>query len=591
VAWNSFGFIASRADDGQQLLPSEPVKVGIAAQPAEGAYYGDWVWEDADRNGLIDPGEVGAAGVRIELYKDNGDYIADPETDELVSYTITGMDGESDGKYLFANLDAGRYFTVVYLKDGFAASIPPEATPGFGVSTNVLEYTPDDGSFESGTGDWWALPKMKVEPTGGAQDGGAHVEIYNRRKADHGVDLRVENLLQEDRLYTLELYAKVRDVREELRIQLLTNGFDVVSEITADIEPGFGEGDSWTRVTGVLQTFTAPLAQPHTLKISTATSAQDFKFDQVSIKEFDIGFDSDGVRAYVSGMPVAVLPVTDLATGEQQLNWDQGIVQIGQGQPTVWAVAQQGDGRMLIGGEFTAAHGVPRRNIARLLENGQVDSTFDPGSGTNEPVSAFAVMGDGHVIAGGKFSTYDDHTVNGLVSIAPDGSYAAGIAQPDRADVRWMAVDANGRLLVAGGFRSIGGEDRPCIARLNADGSIDSSFRPLDIKGSINGGALLSDGRIAIVGEFKEVAGERMGCVAILDEFGRLDMEFEPDPGADGPIYTVSAKAGGKLLLAGNFKHFNEERFNGTVRIDFNGEIDHDLGESQLDITTVRQSQ
>src|SRR5690606_23719830 len=30
IAWNSFGYGATRVDNGQQLLPSEPLKVGIA---------------------------------------------------------------------------------------------------------------------------------------------------------------------------------------------------------------------------------------------------------------------------------------------------------------------------------------------------------------------------------------------------------------------------------------------------------------------------------------------------------------------------------------------------------------------------------
>jgi hypothetical protein len=100
IAWNSFGYIGTRTDNNQTLLPSEPLKVGIVVQPLDPAIYGDYVWLDIDQDGIQDGGESGISGVRVDLYKDNGDGISNPLTDLWVGFTIT----DGGGYYLFPNL-------------------------------------------------------------------------------------------------------------------------------------------------------------------------------------------------------------------------------------------------------------------------------------------------------------------------------------------------------------------------------------------------------------------------------------------------------------------------------------------------------
>lgn len=119
IAWNSFGYIARRNDDNSYLLPSEPIKVGINLQPLVTAIYGNFVWEDTDQDGIQDNGEAGINGVRVELYRDNGDGIANPAVDAMENFTLT-TDG---GYYLFSNLDAGDYYAVYYLPDGYQATL------------------------------------------------------------------------------------------------------------------------------------------------------------------------------------------------------------------------------------------------------------------------------------------------------------------------------------------------------------------------------------------------------------------------------------------------------------------------------------
>lgn len=132
IAWNSFGYIATRTDNDVTLLPSEPIKVGIQIEPVQPGAYGNFVWLDVNANGLQDAGEVGIDDMRVELYRDNGDGIADVETDELVSFTLTA----NGGLYLFPTLEADDYFAVFQLSPTYNLS-PFQNTSEAGYNTEL----------------------------------------------------------------------------------------------------------------------------------------------------------------------------------------------------------------------------------------------------------------------------------------------------------------------------------------------------------------------------------------------------------------------------------------------------------------------
>ncbi len=110
IAWNSFGYIASRQDNGTPLPPGEPIKVGMLVSEQIPAVYGDFVWNDANANGLQDGGEFGIDNIRVDLYKDNGDGIQNISQDTFVNFTLTA-DG---GYYLFPFLSTGDYYAIFH---------------------------------------------------------------------------------------------------------------------------------------------------------------------------------------------------------------------------------------------------------------------------------------------------------------------------------------------------------------------------------------------------------------------------------------------------------------------------------------------
>ena len=76
-----------------------------------------------------------------------------------------------------------------------------------------------------------------------------------------------------------------------------------------------------------------------------------------------------------------------------------------------WTRAQP-DGKVLVGGRFTAYRGVNRTGLARLNTNGSLDTTFNPGTGIlGDPdlasVIALAIQADGQTVIGGPFYRYN----------------------------------------------------------------------------------------------------------------------------------------------------------------------------------------
>ena len=69
--------------------------------------------------------------------------------------------------------------------------------------------------------------------------------------------------------------------------------------------------------------------------------------------------------------------------------------------------------------------------------------------------------------------------------------------------------------------------------------------------------ALQADGKIMIGGNFTSFNGTSRYHIARLNADGTLDNSFNPGLGADGTVWAVAIRADGKILLGGEFTHFN----------------------------------
>jgi hypothetical protein len=88
-----------------------------------------------------------------------------------------------------------------------------------------------------------------------------------------------------------------------------------------------------------------------------------------------------------------------------------------------------------------------------------------------------------------------------------------------------VALQPDGRLIIAGPFAAISGVMRSGLARLHPNGRIDWSFDPL-VSGAVSWVVLDQGGKVLIGGSFTDVSGVRRDGLARLDEDGLARLEF-----------------------------------------------------------------
>ena len=131
-------------------------------------------------------------------------------------------------------------------------------------------------------------------------------------------------------------------------------------------------------------------------------------------------------------------------------------------------------------------------------------STFNPGIGANGPVNAIGL--------------YSESCVNSNLV---------------------------GKIVIGGAFTSYDGNARSGIARLNQDGSIDRSFNPgTGVDGPIRAVVALEDGKVLVGGDFIMVDGIQRNYLARLNQDGSLDTTFDPGAGADAPVWALAVENG-----------------------------------------------
>ncbi len=238
--------------------------------------------------------------------------------------------------------------------------------------------------------------------------------------------------------------------------------------------------------------------------------------------------------------------------------------------PELVALAVQGDGKILLGGEIESdakrIRGTNDRcSLLRLNSDGTLDKLMKVSA--NGLVSALLVLNDGEILMGGSFTGVSGTAYLHLAKRNSDGSADDSFHPSPNGNVNCMALQADGGILIGGEFSNVGIFPRKHIARMNAGGTIDANFHP-EVEGPVYGVAVQEDQKIMIGGTFTGVGGKKADGIARLNPDGSMDTEFKP-VAVRGCIYSVAIQADGKILIGGDFPTLNH-----LVRLKTTGEVD-----------------
>lgn len=214
----------------------------------------------------------------------------------------------------------------------------------------------------------------------------------------------------------------------------------------------------------------------------------------------------------------------------------------------------QPDGKIIAVGVFVKANGSRFNNIVRFNPDGTLDTSFNgTGSGANGTIAAVALQTDGKIVIGGNFTAFDGHAINRLARLNTNGSLDTSFNPTANFNdsIQDIAIQPDGKILAAGKFSASAGQPLSSrIARFNTDGSIDSTFQNnLGTNGFINTIAIQANGKIYLGGTFTQIGGMNINYFARLKSDGSIDGTFTTSVGAH--IERIRILPDGRLLIVG----------------------------------------
>lgn len=251
-------------------------------------------------------------------------------------------------------------------------------------------------------------------------------------------------------------------------------------------------------------------------------------------------------------------------------------------------VAVQRDGKIIIAGRFTHVNDVPRTNMARLNPDGSLDRRYKPNP--YRPLSQMHVLPDGKLLFGSA----------GVVRLNRDGSYDSSfrVQTNPYGEVFAVTIQRDGKILVGGTFYMLNDALIDAVARVNPDGTLDSTFNTQgqnigeenrvlieqddgtimmggDVTAKLTPNGRLSpdfrrrenniptvvamvvrDGRPVIGGHFYASPPGVTNLTRILPT-GGVDPQFEIGTGVNGDVRTIVQQKDGHLLVGGDFTEVN----------------------------------
>jgi len=259
---------------------------------------------------------------------------------------------------------------------------------------------------------------------------------------------------------------------------------------------------------------------------------------------------------------------------------------------TVYSLALQTNGKVLVGGSVTEYNTIPVNYIFRINSNGSYDNSFvNNGEIINGTVKTIAIQTDGKILAG----CYVVSRLNTNGTVDTSFNYTQANANISLG-INKIVLQNDGKFIMITGtnfgiFYDI--EPRKCIRR-NSDGTNDVSFNYADkfLNENIYSMALLPNGKIVLGQEFNSniyrgrgygkcpyvYEGLRKTNLICYNSNGSVNDTFNITAsikGANGNVKATIKQPDGKILIGGSFYYYNGEIANYLIRLNADGTRDY----------------
>ncbi|MCB9250873.1 MAG: T9SS type A sorting domain-containing protein [Flavobacteriales bacterium] len=250
----------------------------------------------------------------------------------------------------------------------------------------------------------------------------------------------------------------------------------------------------------------------------------------------------------------------------------------------------QPDDKVIVAGMFKNFKGKAAGRIIRMQPNGGIDSTWiRSAGGADSDIRGMALQPDGKVLVGGIFSMYDGMTANRLVRLNSDGSIDTTFEVDSGPNNEVQGITANNnRAVIRGFFNTYQGTLVPSFAVIKMNGSLDNSFNlPSESFLFINDFHILSNDKLYLGGNFTTYNGQTVNRIVRLNQDGSIDTTFKTGSGLNGAVRRLFVQNNGDVLVAGTFTSYKGASVSGLIRLQPNGDRDTSLNAAVPSLATI----
>jgi uncharacterized delta-60 repeat protein len=215
--------------------------------------------------------------------------------------------------------------------------------------------------------------------------------------------------------------------------------------------------------------------------------------------------------------------------------------------------------------------------IRKLLATGELDTSFtELGTqltGITSPARSFGfdIQNDGKIVVGGSWNVVSGNSYSKICRLNANGTLdtSFNVGTGFNSTVVAVKIQPDGKILCAGNFITYSGVSSNGIIRLNTDGSVDTSFNFTGSTGTKNALLLLPTGKIII---------QNFNQIVRLNSDGSIDNTFNAAllNGVSVDSYDLDPTNNG-ILMAGQFDGVNSIPSKGLVKLFSDGTVDPSL--------------
>lgn len=298
--------------------------------------------------------------------------------------------------------------------------------------------------------------------------------------------------------------------------------------------------------------------------LDTSFTPPDFFFPASS----DLACSADGKLYIVTFDSPGILRTLPDGTRDPSFN-------VGTGAPAagVSRVVPLADGKVMVAGSFNNFNGSGVRQLARLLENGSVDRTFAPALPTGQSVTAIARAPSGDFVVG---QSLPNATGGRVARLKQDGTVDANFSAPNYGQVTDVAILPNGWTLAAGStltsnrtWASIAG-----LELLDSAGRRTAFDAKLRFPANVHMMRQQGGGKLILAGDFSHWNGAPVASVVRINPDMTLDPTFRIGTGPNDSVLSGTMQPDGKIVLMGYFTQIAGTAVGGLARLNADGSLD-----------------